>query len=227
MGFPIDVVYTTLGIVAMLILLYSPFEDILKHGRSVPRTNSIWYLSKNNFKYFYLVGVLCGIYTIIKVDLNMLRMVFLGHLIRRYFESAYLFHSSTQMHALHLSIGYSYYPIVWLVLSNPISKEANNFSLTLAFLALNYLQFKSHLAMSRNTDKSKLPASWLFYSIICPNFLCEVLLYVVVAVWIRNPSATLLVVFVGMNQVISALDRLKCYPKYAKLGWKAIIPYLL
>ena len=228
LGFPLETVYVLAGLVAMLLLTYSPFSQLLKHGRSVKAANKdIFYVSKNNFKYFYMIGVVCGLITILMSKTDNLAILFMIHLLRRYFETVHLFQSGTKMHILHLFIGITYYPIVWLVLSNPAPIDWSlSLPLSVAFLALNYLQFECHLALSRNADKSKLPSSTrlLFYRVACPNFLCEVLLYLVVAMWMRTLVSVLLLVFVGANQIISAVDRLDCYPEYRKRGWSAIVP---
>ena len=228
MDHQIEIIYLVAGLISMLLLACTPLAVLLQHGRSVSTTSSSFYVSKNQFKWFYLVGILFGIHSISKQP-SILCILFFGHVTRRYFETVYLFNSQTKMHVLHLIVGMSFYPIVWRILlqgqSTAIS-SAMKTMLSSAFLGLNYVQFQCHSLMSANKIKSKLPDHWLFKRLVCPNFLCEILLYLVVALWTRTISSTLLLLFVACNQIISAVDRKSWYPETDVPIW-AIIPGII
>jgi hypothetical protein len=83
-----------------------------------------------------------------------------------------------------------------------------------------YGQFQCHFAMSRNTNREKLPAFWMFRYVVCPNFTLECMLYLSLFVYLQSLISFEALVFVIINQMISAIDRQRVYkggqiPKFA------------
>ncbi|KAI8899918.1 hypothetical protein BC833DRAFT_618952 [Globomyces pollinis-pini] len=210
--------YFLAGISLMVFAKAYPTNELMKmimdHGRGTKPT--IFHVSKNNFVYFYVIGTLCGIYSIYQ-HFTLLKFVFVIHLFRRFLENHILFQSNTVMHLSHLIVGMTFYPMVWILL------ELDDTTLTVTktfwifmFLITVIFQSMIHLTLSRNSCKKKLPMFWPFDYIICPNFTCEIVLYFIIMIMIPSISTFILFVFVSGNQIISALQRKEQYPKLSQ-----------
>ena len=215
------------NLLTVVMLFSSKFMPILlKHGKGIQSQN-IFYISKNLFVYFYAVGVVCGLAVIFLKGSSLIRISFLLHNLRRLLETRLLFKSSTSMNLLHLVVGLTFYPVVWGSLITPASIDTISKTLAiLLFWIAFYFQFAVHLSMSRNKVKSRLPNYWMFKYFACPNFTMEILLYFALAVILENAVSFYILLFVVLNQTISALDRktqyltTPCPPRFA------ILPYL-
>lgn len=215
-------VYLIAGIVAMAAChLFSPLGYLLTHGRTLPSTDSIFYISKRNFLIFYLVGFVVGLAT--SKSWSFMTIGFLCHIGRRACETAFVFReSASRMHVLHFIVGALFYPVVWVLMYD--ATPSSSYPPYALFVSAMFLQFQCHLALARNPDREQLPEFWMFDFVLCPNFSCELAIYASLLWMVPTARFFLLFAFVFINQTSSAVDRLSYYPK-AKL--KAILPLLL
>jgi hypothetical protein len=175
-----------------------------------------------------------------------INLCFLLHLVRRLYETVYLFNSQTKMNVFHLLFGIVFYPLVWITITPKWSKDLDNFILPyregyheldmemktsnlriiITVLVLNaaaYYQHKTHLIMARNRTKNKLPKEWMFELVVCPNFTFELLIYAGLLIAKTTLSCALLFAVVCLNQTISSLQRRRFY----NTKIPAIIPFLI
>jgi hypothetical protein len=213
-----------LTVVMLFSLYFLPF--LLKHGKGVLNEN-VFFISKKLGVYFYAVGVFCGLAVIYWYGSSLVRISFLIHNLRRLLETRFLFKSATKMNLLHLVVGITFYPVVWGSLIVPASVDTilKTLAIILFWVAF-YFQFAIHLSMSRNKDKSHLPKYWMFRYFACPNFTMEILLYLSLHIILWTPTLLSILIFVFLNQTISALDRLQYYKTKPNPPKYALLPYL-
>lgn len=222
--------YIWLFLFSAMVFISLPFfpvlNELLKHGKSA-RTAKIpaWlFISKNNFKYFYIIGILCGLYSL-ALQFNLLKIAFIVHLFRRYYETAYYFNSKTTMNLLQALFGIVFYPLVWCVISININQFTFSTIISTVLLSVaGYLQFLTHYEMSLNKNKDILPDKWMFKIVICPNFMLELVIYLALFVGIQTWPVFVLFLNVLFNQIASAVDRKKSYPRVKIM---AIIPFVV
>jgi hypothetical protein len=219
------VVYFGSGIALMLLSFFIPEIAVLQqHGRILTIQSSWFHLSKNHFVWFYLIGCVCGIASLSN-GFQIYQFCFVCfHLFRRLLETRFLLKSQSLMNWIHFLVGISFYPFVWVILDIDSKADIgqNIWSITI-LLSACYFQLQTHLQLARNRDRKQLPKYWLFHSFICPNFTFEIVIYLSLVIELQSLKSVLLFTFVCLNQIISAVDRKKCYPKAKK--W-AILPFL-
>jgi hypothetical protein len=77
--------------------------------------------------------------------------------------------------------------------------------------------------MAHNKNKTCLPEYWLFKVFVCPNYTCEILVYLALWFALLSWQSLLILMFVTVNQIISGLDRKEYYPF---LTLSAVLPML-
>jgi hypothetical protein len=195
-----------------------------KHGRILEIQQSPWLISKNYFAGFYFLGITIAPLVLVYEQEPIVYLFFSVHLSRRFYETIVLFHSTTKMHMIHALVGFSFYPIVWYI----IFRSEIIFSLISCggFLISCWGQYLSHKILSKNKDKKRLPNHWAFRIFICPNYTMEVLIYFFLHLSLYNWNSFLLLLFVFLNQAISAIDKKLYYQNTTDLNAWAIFPYL-
>ena len=101
------------------------------------------------------------------------------------------------------------------------------------FLFIRFLQFKHHqfLAHLRPSDdtakedrKYRLPTRWLFKYFSCPHYLCEMILYNIMAFYMASPPAKLMSGFVVLNLLVTSDKTATWYQKTFNVKRYALIP---
>lgn len=192
--------------------------------------NSPFYLSKSYFWSFYAVAVGAGLLVVSRIPLDPIAICYLIHCIRRFLETVILFKSKSKMNLIHLGMGLTFYPAIWVIIYNDSKfKDSINKSpfvwikmiSLLCFMMVQYGQYQCHLAMSRNLNRQILPAFWMFRLVVCPNFGLECLIYLSLFGCLQSLISFEALVFVVINQTMSAVDRQGSYkgarwiPRYA------------
>ena len=191
--------------------------------------NSPFYLSKSYFWSFYVVAVGAGLLVVSQIPwVNPIAICYLIHCIRRFLETVILFKSKSKMNLIHLGMGLTFYPAIWVIIYNDgkfkasVNKSPFVWMISLfCFMMAQYGQYQCHLAMSRNRNRQILPAFWMFRLVVCPNFALECLLYLSLFGCLQSMISFEALVFVVINQTMSAVDRQGSYkgtggiPRYA------------
>jgi hypothetical protein len=215
-------IYFGVGILFLLLSFYEPTISKLKHhGRQLPIQDSFFYISKQYFVWFYTIGCICGALTLC-YQFNWISFQFLViHLCRRLLETRFLQKTKSQMNLIHFLVGITFYPFVWMILA---VETPQHYTLPSLLLWIScYFQFQCHWAMAHNNQKTLLPKYWLFSVFVCPNYTCEILVYVALWLSLQSSQSLLLLIFVSLNQIISGLDRKGYYPS---LQIPAVLPML-
>ncbi len=214
--------YLLLGIVLVSLAPIIPLlNNLKKHGRTLTNRPSPWLISKNYFEWFYLIGIMIAPLVIIQKQTLIVYLFTIVHLLRRFYETKVMFKSTTKMHIIHALVGISFYPVVWFIIYQ--SEIAFSLVSCTGFAACCLGQHFIHKLLSSNKEKNKLPNHWIFRIFICPNYTLEVLIYVFLHLSLNSWNSLLLLVFVLVNQTISALDRKSFYS--SSNSW-AIFPYI-
>jgi len=173
--------------------------------------------------------------------------LFLLHVTRRWYECTYVsIFSSASMNLAHYALGYVHY---WGCATILIAYSSNLFQPEFGLLATNqlllgivlfifasYQQYLAHKTFadlrkeSSNNEKYVIPRGGMFDYISCPNYFCEILIYVsfyLILGFGHYPWA-LILIWVTSNQMMAASMTHGWYQKhfedYPKLR-KAIIPF--
>lgn len=199
--------YFTSAIFLLLVSFRSKFLQSLylhgKHRKSSENVNTLSFLlvSKNRFIHFYLLGLIVNsvLLYIELPNVNIQRIVFHVHLIRRSLEQFILFgnlQKESHMHLVAYIFGLSYYTIVPLCITNVLATWQ-----LLLNIASQTLQSYSHYKLSvlRRNGVYKLPKEWPFNYILCPHYLAECLFYISLSC---NTNMLLCTIFVILEMVV-------------------------
>jgi hypothetical protein len=170
-----------------------------------------------------MIGAILGIFVMLYLPFNYMNLIFLVHLLRRWYETIFWFNSRAGMHLLHYLVGLTFYPVVWLTLAGNESCNANPSSIYLWFFIAAMLgQSWCHFLLSRNLKRDELPRVWPFTIVVCPNFGLEVFLYFTLAMHAGCKITWLQFFFVFLNQAVSASQRQRHY----RSSLFAMIPFI-
>ncbi|RKP17608.1 hypothetical protein ROZALSC1DRAFT_16189 [Rozella allomycis CSF55] len=204
---------------------FSPFnrlKSLLLHGNTLIKSGQcnlgVFYIKKKNFSHFYLLAVILGCYKMYYNETASIELpfVFLLHLIRRLYETVFIFkyRSYSKMHIMHYLAGHFYYFSVWEIVSR-ISLLSTVTCIVLVILQC--FQFYLHVILASNTNHETLPHQFPYDILICPHYFVEVVMYIVICYCAGSKSAILMAIFTTLNLTISA-SYLKT--SYEKVGIK-------
>lgn len=174
--------------------------------------------------------------------------LFFLHVTRRWYECMYVsIFSSATINLAHYALGYLHYwgcaTVLIAYSRTPYQPEFGSLLLVQKLLGIglfifaSYHQYLSHKTFanlrkkSHNNEKYAIPRGGLFEYISCPNYFCEILIYVsfYLILGFTHPWA-LILTWVITNQMMAGIMTHDWYKRnfddYPKLR-KAIIPFLL
>jgi hypothetical protein len=201
-------------------------------------------ISKSYFLYFYLFGLLINlIFFVFHLSFFLLFLIFLLHLSRRLYECIYIQKFTSKMNFLQILFGFIHYPCVGLTIIIDYQYPYTNiqfwkylFALILFFNA-SYIQYNVHLTLAKlircENDIYPIPNGyWIFNYLSCPNIIAEIFIYLSFLIASHRTSAmTALIVWVFVNQSLSALLNHRWYCRYYKELYPskrcALIPFIL
>lgn len=219
-------IYFTVGSIGFAVLwlirLLNWQVPLLEHGKTLSTVHddlpifTRLTVPKKWFAHFYLIGLICSIFK---------PSPFTVHLARRWIEEQWIApHSpNSQMHVLHYLLGVTFYPMAISMLEVILDKR----HLAL-FCFVQLFQFLAHLELYKlkrsSTSYVRLPREGLFKHVLCPHYLCEIVIYGLLCCKSSLPLFT----FVALNVSLSAYTTRQWNQKqFGADPRAAIIPYLL
>ncbi len=181
--------------------LHSPITDPL---------DRMFYLSKARFLDFYILGLVWTCMLMVLVQSFPLGgLLFAVHNARRIYECLNItFYCSSQMHIGGYAAGLVHYVLAPLtIVSASFEVRDNKFLvnsiLVFVFILSNVGQYHSHntlyLLKLSNGHRYQLPTGGLFDLCVCPHYLCEIVIYVVLSIMYLSPMTLAMVAWVICN----------------------------
>jgi hypothetical protein len=129
------------------------------------------------------------------------------------------------MHIFQYLVGITFYPLLWFAINNsPIQIAVVTLISIFCLNTFAILQLICHVKLAQNNrTPGKLPDSVFFKYLVCPNYTCEVLIYLSLAIGKGGFLLNLIFLFVLLNQTLSAVDK----KEYYKLKDRYAIFYLI
>lgn len=211
--------------------LVSPFvlpASFTTHGKQRIK-GSRYSVPKRWFSHFYIVAFTISI-ALFFVDRPSLS--FSMHALRRLIEQVFLFPypRDSKMHVLAYLLGLVFYPLVGLSFWTTERQQWNIF-LWIAFLTLNVIQFSCHrqLSMLRAQGHYSVPEYLPFRFVLCPHYLCDILLY---SIWAFSPGGICLqlcAVFSFISLTVNAIKQRQWYLSMSTAAYlpSAVIPFVI
>lgn len=197
---------------------------------------------KSYFRHFYILGLLINIPLMIIFRVEFLLFsLFIVHMCRRLYECFFVhrFSIHAKMSFIHYLVGLIHYPCVGLTIlvDHQSSSIQNRFFGLILFLLGNYIQYQTHLTLTKLRQNSKdiypIPQGFfLFNYISCPNYFAEILIYISLFLLSHKTSAFVsLVIWIFVNQILSGLFTHRWYCHHYQQNYpstrRAILPFLL
>ena len=166
--------------------------------------------------------------------------LFFLHSVRRFSEHLVFMKSDQRMHVLHYLVGISFYMITPIALQLEKSTNKNSFfiefSALMIFIYSSFSQYRCHRILSEmklsmnGSSTYRLPREGIFDFVDSPHYFYEILIYFSFYILKRDSLSLLILVFVSVNLMFSALDTSAFYRKNFKeyRGYrKTLVPFIL
>jgi len=207
------------SIINIILQRFYHYDKLTNHG-SIP---------KSYFLHFYLISLLINLILLIfHLSCFFLFILFILHLSRRLYECIYIHKFHSKINFFYYFFGLIYYPCVGLTIIIDYKYSYTNiqflkyiFALILFFNA-SYIQYNVHLTLANmiryQNEIYPIPNGyWIFNYFSSPNNITEIFIYISFLIASHRTSAmTSLIVWVFLNQSLSALLNHRWYSKYYK-----------